>query len=741
MGHRASQNLRDACAGGFLVSERKLDWERVKSQGKHAIFLFALAATLAFAASCGSTTSTTSTPTITVSCTPTDVIVLNTAQCTATVLNLSSTLVNWSVAVTNGGTGSAGTITPAGLYTAPATVPSNSVTITATSQVQSTLTATQPVTIEQAQEIHTVSCVDPNTNTTPSPLAVSSGNQLDCTATDANGAIVAVNWSVANATSGLAGNVGTVSSRGIYTAPLVPPPGQKVTITATSQAVPTMTPGTATVTVVFGSTVISGNYVFSASGRLPTGAFWARTGTFSAGGGIINSGGLEDTNQGGSPNIVTLLRSFSGSYSVGPDGRGTMQFCESAANSQAPVSCPFGSGAVTASFRIAVVSPQQVLIMESSTLTTSGEMVLQDSSIFQSGSQNSQSLDGVYSFGFTGVSSSGSQESAAGDFQSDGFGHIDSGTTPFPGKMDTIPGATALLGSTTYTVSANRRGTMTLNGLTFSFYPISSSRAKFIEIDQPDSILLGDAYLQQNSPTCGWTTNVALKGPTVLETLGQASGFVVADVGAFTATNGSVTGVSMDQNSAGSYSQPAGTGSDAYAVDADHCGRGTLSVAGHSYVFYIVSSPSSATVVPVLAVLLETTSGTVASGLLLPSQSGSFTDGSYAFRMQGTDAAGAAGQEEDLLGQFTSATAAVGGAVSWNGTLDLNDFGSAQIGLPITGGVYTPSTGVRSAGTFPIGNPATTTRNLILYMVSPTLFYVLDKDATGTALGTINNQF
>jgi hypothetical protein len=729
------------------VSELKLHLETVRSRWNHAFFLVGLATALALVTSCGSSTSTTATPTITVSCTPSDVTVLTTSQCTATVLNLSSTLVNWSVAISGGGSGNAGSITSGGLYTAPATIPgtnnaSNIIVVTATSQVQSTVTATQNLTLEPATQIHTVTCLDPNTNTAPSPLTVASGNQLACTATDSNGATVAVNWTVANATSGLAGNVGSVSSRGVYTAPLVPPPGQQVSIIATSQAVSSIVKN-ATATVVFGNSVLSGNYVFSTTGRLPTGAFWARTGSFSVGGGALN-GGFEDTNQGGTPNAVTLRR-FTGSYSVGADGRGTMQFCESAgANSQPPASCPFGSGsgAATAFFRIVVVSPTEAHIIEfsspsasSATATAGGEMISQDPSVFQSGNQI---LDGVYSFGFSGVSNGATEEAVAGEFSADGFQHIGQGSASAPGEMDIDAGGPATLASATYSISTNGRGLVTLNGLSFSFYPVSASRAKFIEIDQPpsgttpDSILAGDAYKQQTSSTCGWTASVALAGTTVLETLGTGSGFTVADVGAFTANNGTATLIAMDQNSGGTSSQPSGTANDNYTVDADHCGRGTLSLAGHSYVFYIIS-PSN-------AVLQETTSGTVAHGLLSASQSGSFADGSYAFRMQGVDAGGAAGQTEVFLGQFTSATA--NGSTALSGSLDLNDFGATQTGLPIAAGTYTASTGPRSTATFPIGNPVTTTRSLVLYTVSPTLYYVLDAVATaGPAIGVINNQF
>ena len=65
--------------------------------------------------------------------------------------------------------------------------------------------------------------------------------------------------------------------------------------------------------------------------------------------------------------------------------------------------------------------------------------------------------------------------------------------------MDIDSGGPATLASAIYSISSNGRGQVTLNGLSFSFYPVNGSRAKFIEIDQPpsgttpDAILAGDA--------------------------------------------------------------------------------------------------------------------------------------------------------------------------------------------------------------------------------------------------------
>jgi hypothetical protein len=711
----------------FHVGPDKLRWEPL-------LFIFALIAVPAILSSCGSSAATTTTPTITASCTPADVTVLGTSQCTANVLNLSSNLVNWSVS----GTGNGSINMTSGLYTAPATVPTNNIiTITATAQAQASLTATASITLQQATAITAVICVDPSTSLSAS--TVSSGNQLACTAYSSvsTGATVPVNWSVTNAKS-LGGNVGSISAQGIYRAPLVPPPGQTITITATSQALATETMSVAA-TVVFGNAVLSGPYVFSTSGRLTntSNAFWARVGSFTAGGGTLI--GIEDTNQGGAPSTVTTQRSFTGSYSVGADGRGTLQLCEDTSSA-----CPLGSLSATVSFRIVVISPQQAQIIEysippsSSASRTAGGEILAQSPLL---SPNSENLSGTYSFNFAGVSSGATEESAVGEFAANGFGTIGPGSSSSPGEMDINAGGPVTFASaTTYSISSNGRGTVTLGGLTFSFYPVSANRAKFIEIDPvppsttTSSILAGDAFKQQTSSTCGWGLN-ALSGSTVLETSGASTGVAIADLGNFTVsgTTGAFTGASIDENSGGTVSSQVATLSGSYTMDP--CGRGTLAIGSHSYVFYIISTSN--------AVLQETSPGVIAHGLLVPSQGGPFVDatltGSYAFQLAGTDAAGAAGHRDDFLGQLTS----IGSGTGLSGSLDVNDFGGTQTGLAIANGTYlpVPASSLRGTMALPLATTPSSTRNLVMYMVSPTLFYLLDTDTTGTAIGTLNNQF
>jgi hypothetical protein len=258
----------------------------------------------------------------------------------------------------------------------------------------------------------------------------------------------------------------------------------------------------------------------------------------------------------------------------------------------------------------------------------------------------------------------------------------------------------------------------------------------------PASILVGEAFKQQQSPTCNWGLN-ALSGATLLETSGATTaGVVVGDVGSFTASNngtvGAVSTGSLDENNGGNISSQIANLTGSYAMAAGGCGRGTLSLGAHSYVFYVISASN--------AVLQEVTSGIVAHGLLAPSQGGPFVNGtsttssslrgSYALQLAGSNAAGSAGQPEVIVGQLTA-----DGAGIWkSGSLDINSNTATQTGVAQTGTYAAdslPATTLRGTAHL------TTTPNLVLYMVSPTLFYVLDVDPSpaGPAVGVLNYQF
>jgi len=118
--------------------------------------LFAVLATVALfcllMSSCGGggSSEVTPPPAVAISISPdtASVVVDATKQFAATVSNTSNTSVTWSVNSTVGGNTTAGTISSTGLYTAPDLVPSSgSVTVTATSQADSTKSASATVSL------------------------------------------------------------------------------------------------------------------------------------------------------------------------------------------------------------------------------------------------------------------------------------------------------------------------------------------------------------------------------------------------------------------------------------------------------------------------------------------------------------------------------------------------------------------------------------------------------------------
>ena len=152
-------------------------------------------------------------------------------QFTATVTGTTNTAVTWSV---TGG----GTISPTGLYRAPASVSApTAVTVTATSVADTTRSATTTVTI--LPQITVV--VEPPTAT------ALVGAQQQFTATVTGTTDTRVSWSV-NGIRGGNTTLGTISAAGLYQAPGAVPTPPVVTVTATSVADDTKS-ATATLTV------------------------------------------------------------------------------------------------------------------------------------------------------------------------------------------------------------------------------------------------------------------------------------------------------------------------------------------------------------------------------------------------------------------------------------------------------------------------------------------------------------
>lgn len=178
------------------------------------------------------------TPGVAVSISPTSASINRgaTQQFTATVTGTATTTVTWRVNGVVGGDSTVGTISAAGLYTAPSTLASTqNFTITATSTVDPTAMASATVTVT----------VPITVSVAPATQSVTTGGQQQFTATVSGTTNQAVTWSVGGACAPNCGTIGLTT--GLYTAPATVPAGS-VTVTAASVVNPAST-GTATVTV------------------------------------------------------------------------------------------------------------------------------------------------------------------------------------------------------------------------------------------------------------------------------------------------------------------------------------------------------------------------------------------------------------------------------------------------------------------------------------------------------------
>lgn len=167
---------------------------------------------------------------VTVSISPTSagVQVGATRQFTASVGGTSNAAVTWTVNNVAGGDTTVGTVSAAGLYTAPAAVPSPAgVTVRATSVADPTVSAAASVTVQPPPP--------PVVTVNPATAAVTAGQTQQFSASVTGAPNTAVTWSVNGLVGGNA-TLGTISASGLYSAPLLVPNPANVTVRATSVA-------------------------------------------------------------------------------------------------------------------------------------------------------------------------------------------------------------------------------------------------------------------------------------------------------------------------------------------------------------------------------------------------------------------------------------------------------------------------------------------------------------------------
>lgn len=638
----------------------------------------------------------------------TSVPVSGMAQFTAFLPGNPSATFTWSV---SGG----GTISAAGLYTAPAAVPNPAnVTITATGS-SSSANGTATVNITAAQGVAV----------SPAAIAVPGGMTQLFSATVA-GNPVTPTWQVNGVTGGDSTH-GTIAANGTYTAPPTPPPGGTTTITAVSGA----NSGTATVAVVFSNRSLSGRYAFSYAGKDSSGAL-AVAGSFTATSATAAISGIEDYN---SKKLASPSQAggISGSYTVYPDGGG------SATVTNALIS-------VTETWQFTLTSSpgaaagQGWLIRFDTGATASGTLEQQDSTqlVLSAFAQN-------YVFSLAGLDASKKPLQIAGKFQADGLGTIpvnfavedinDAGTNTQAAPDKSLFGDYAM--DAAHALSG--RGTLHLTNssteipgtFTFSFYIVNHTHVKVVETDT-SQFLAGDFFSAPN--TNGSFSNSLLNGKyafmlggsNVQQSLPYAAGGVWVANGA-----GGITGGVLDTNEGGVTVQlNQALTSSSYAVDSNlgRIGSFTLAAGTNTYNFAAYAASNGA------VEIIELDAHTVAGGVALPQSSTVQPQGSFALNFTGLG--NSSGYfPQDLAGQMT---ADAGGAVS--GSLYVNSNGTLTSGAAFVSGtaIGTPASNGRgtamvktSAFTFPVA----------YYTVDGNTVLMVETDSARVLTGAFGKQF
>lgn len=530
----------------------------------------------------------------------------------------------------------------------------------------------------------------------PASATLPAGTTQQFTATVQNTTNTAVTWQVSGITGGDS-TVGTISTNGLYSAPLSPPETGVVTVTAVSQADSTKS-GLATATIVFSNATLSGQYAFSFSG-VDTSGFFLVAGSFTADGNGTLSNGVEDLNHGTGvfPNL-----SFAGSYSISPDGRG---------------SATITSSQGTSNLRFVVLSNDLALFIQFDTFANGlGTIARQDTSAFAN-----SALVGGYSFGLDGLSVNGPL-STAGRFTLDGVGGIAAGVQDINDGGFVTPNVPF---TGTYNVGLNGRGTATLTGtlgtLQFSFYVVSAQEFRIVSLDFLPA-MLGSAQQHETSSF----SNSSLLGDYVFLSGGVSTLGPIASAGRFSANgSGGISSGISDENDAGMVSENiAFTGT--YNISSNGRGTAALTTAlgTSNFAFYLVSGGQ--------AFFLQTdifavTTGTVTAQAGTPFTTASVS-GSFGFGIGGVTIVGPI----DLSGQLTA-----NGAGTISGTEDVNDAGTLSQDVSLSGSYAVASNG---RGTATLTTPGGTSQ-LRFYVVSASGVLLVGVDSTEVLLGAAGKQF
>jgi hypothetical protein len=718
---------------------------------------------------CGGGSGSTTVKTVAITPTSASVSIAGQTQFTAVVTLVNSTTsttttVTWDVDGVAGGNASCGTIAPlstdqlVGVYTAPATVPTSScgsalqlgqVAITATASQTTTTSSSGLVTSNTA--IVTIGVVL-GLSVSPPSAAVPAGGTQQFSAL-LNGVASGATWSLTSSSEG--GNLGSIDSTGLYTAPPFPPPGNSLTVTAAATGSNgTSVTATASVTIAYSDRSLSGPYAFSYTGNDGSG-FFAVAGSFVADGNGTIVSGVEDI-QSFLTGVSTEVPITTSTYVVGSDGRG---------------SALIKTNRGTNTWRFVLSTNLHAQLTRFDTNITGGGSIDQQS--LGAVTTSLSAISGRYAFATLGTDAQPNYNplGMAGEFLADGAGNIPNTDAILDVNDNGIAGGTVTRGDTTLNGSyafdtafaGTGRGTLTLESATtatrtFAFYTVTTSppntqivaQLHLVEIDGI-TFTAGDVFLAATSPGLANATYVLTTGGNSSGGAYAAGGFFQSD-GVSTTSNGV-----LDINNAGSYNMGPSLGSCTFTVDATtgridlglFVGSGTCSSISSSGVSEFAAYATSFGSL----VLLELDSSAVSAGLAYqqcgPESAGcaaaspALSAIGIALGLNGqglfhSPPATSASYQSDLVGQITvSSTTASGG------NLDINNFSGTFPADPIgtTGSMIgSPAANGRGTITLTPTNPAVA-YSLVYYLIADNTGLLFSSGQNLVATGAIARQY
>jgi hypothetical protein len=642
-------------------------------------------------------------------------------------VNDASTAASWAA--------SGGSINSSGFFTAPAST--GAVTVTGTAGSNSG-TATVNVVAAQAVAVN------------PAAIAIPAGGTVNFAATE-NGNAITPTFSVSSSSASctVAACLGSFSGS-TYTAPLAPPPGGSVTITATAAD---NGMGTSVVTIQFSGASLNGQYAFNFSGEdlnlnpLDVAGSLTVVGAPSSST-VTVTAGLMDID---SPTFGVLQSQIitRGSFTVGPlDGRtnGTIVV-----------------GGATFLLQLTLASNQHgVLIDFDSQLgggadTGSGTIDLQP----QAGTFSLSSIQGSYSFGISGTDevNFGLPLSIAGNFTADGLGgstqgilDINDGGAANGGGVNPPPDTSlSVIYNTVAIDPLTGRGTISLTSnflsgdlgtpLTLAFYIVDQNHLKLVEIDAT-AIGEGDAFGAPSGPftTAALTagnyafTLGGIRGSNSIQPFG-GGGILESD------GNGNIKGGDFDFND--TTPQSSTISATTYTVDPTF-GRVNFTLATGSGNFVFGAYPTSSGSLEMIT--LDSKTDALGTGFLQSSPVPSAA-GSFAINLTGSAITKGLPIEQDITGEVIASGSALNGTLDINNVLATGSVGSFSITSSSFTSVDTLGRGTMTlkanggnAGSFKLAFYLVNTTSVNDGNAIPTILLV-DLDSNRVSVGELDQQF